>query len=58
MGAEKLYSKEEAAELLHISPLTLEGWLRKGKIVGVKVGRKWCVSEPDLQAFIDKNRQA
>jgi len=56
LTAEKLYTKNEAAALLHVAPLTLERWLREGKIVGVKVGRKWCVADSDLQAFIEKNR--
>jgi excisionase family DNA binding protein len=55
--AEKLYSVEEAAEALGISPLTLGDWLRAGKIIGTKIGRKWRITESDLQAFIDKNRQ-
>ena len=58
MTAEKLYSVEEAAEALGISPLTLGDWLRAGKIIGTKIGRKWRITESDLQAFIDKNRRA
>ena len=57
MTAEKLYSVEEAAGALGISPLTLGDWLRAGKIIGTKVGKKWRITESDLQAFIDKNRQ-
>lgn len=57
MTAEKLYSVEEAAELLGISPLTLANWLRAGKITGTKIGRKWRITDSDLQAFIEKNRQ-
>ena len=52
-----LYTVEEAAEKLKISPLTLGNWLRAGKIIGTKVGRKWRITENDLQAFIDKNRR-
>jgi len=57
LTAEKLYSVEEAAELLGISPLTLGNWLRAGKITGTKIGRKWRITDSDLQAFIEKNRQ-
>ena len=55
--AEKLYSVEEAADTLGISPLTLGDWLRGGKIVGTKIGRKWRITESDLQAFIDAGRR-
>jgi len=55
--AEKLYTVEEAAEALGISPLTLGNWLRAGKITGTKIGRKWRITESDLQSFIEQNRQ-
>ena len=55
---ERLYSVEEAAEAMGISPLTLGDWLRAGKIVGTKIGRKWRITESDLQAFIDAGRRA
>ena len=54
---ERLYSVEEAAEAMGISPLTLGDWLRAGKIVGTKIGRKWRITERDLQAFIDAGRR-
>ena len=57
MTAEKLYTVEEAAEALGISPLTLGNWLRAGKITGTKIGRKWRITESDLQSFIEQNRQ-
>ena len=54
---DQLYSVEEAAGTLGISPLTLGDWLRAGKIVGTKIGRKWRITERDLQAFIDAGRR-
>ena len=48
MTAEKLYTKEEAADILKISPKTLGDWLRAGKIRGVKVGRLWRIPETAL----------
>ncbi len=57
MTAEKLYTVEEAAEALGISPVTLGDWLRAKKITGTKIGRKWRITESDLQAFIERNRQ-
>ena len=57
VGVEKLYTQEEAAELLHVSPVTLGKWLRARRITGTKIGKKWAVAESDLQTFIDENRQ-
>mgnify|MGYP001180651001 CR=1 FL=1 len=57
MTAEKLYTIEQAAEFLAISPATLGDWLRAKKITGTKIGRQWRITDSDLQAFIEKNRQ-
>lgn len=54
---DRLYSVAEAAAVMGISPLTLGDWLRAGKIVGTKIGRKWRITESDLQAFIDAGRR-
>lgn len=50
---EKIYTPEMAAELLHVSPLTLRSWLRIGRLNGVKVGRQWRIRESDLKAFLE-----
>ncbi len=52
MGAEKLLTIEDAAKALIVKPETLRGWLRTGKIKGVKVGRLWRIRESDLEAFL------
>lgn len=57
MAAEKLYTVQEVSEVLGVSPLTLGKWLRAKKIVGTKMGKLWRITESDLQAFIEKNRQ-
>lgn len=44
-----MYSTEQAAEILEISPLTLTKWLRVGKIRGVKLGRVWRIPESALE---------
>jgi acetyl-CoA synthetase len=46
--AEKLYTVEEAAAEIKISPQTMAKWLRAGKIRGVRVGRLWRVPESAL----------
>jgi len=48
VAAEVLYTKEQAAEILNVSPLTLGNWLRSGKIRGVKLGRVWRIPESAL----------
>ena len=48
----ELLTAEQAAATLQLSPKTLKGWLRAGKLTGCKIGRQWRVREMDLEAFI------
>ena len=50
----KTYTAEEVAEMLHTTPRTVWGYIRKGKLKGHKVGRAWQVFEKDLKSFIEK----
>jgi excisionase family DNA binding protein len=47
-----LLTVEQAAATLQLSPKTLKGWLRAGKLTGCKIGRQWRVREVDLKTFI------
>ena len=49
---EKLYSVEEAAELLRLSHWTIWSWLKTGKIRGAKVGDRRVIRESELQRLI------
>jgi site-specific DNA recombinase len=50
---EKLLTPEEVAERVQVAHLTVMGWLRKGKLKGVKAGRFWRIRERDLEAFLE-----
>ena len=57
MSAEKLLTTETVAKVLLVKPDTLRGWLRTGKIKGVKVGnRLWRVRESELEAFLRESK--
>ena len=49
---ERLYSVDEAAELLRLSHWTIWGWLKKGKLRGAKVGGRRVIRESELQRLI------
>ena len=54
---EKLFSPEEVAEQLGVTPNTVRTWLRDGSLKGIKLGKKiWRVNETELQEFL--NREA
>jgi excisionase family DNA binding protein len=54
---EELFTVEQAAAILQLSPKTLKDWLRAGKLTGCKVGRLWRVKPADLEAFIQASRR-
>jgi excisionase family DNA binding protein len=54
---EKIYTPEMAAEMLHVSTLTLRKWLRGGQLTGVKVGRQWRIRESDLELLLDHSQR-
>jgi excisionase family DNA binding protein len=49
---ERLYSVDEAAELLRLSHWTIWGWLKAGKLRGAKVGGRRVIRESELQRII------
>jgi excisionase family DNA binding protein len=53
---EKLLTPEEVAEKLSIKFRTVHGWLRTGKLKGVKVGRLWRIREEDLEEFVKNDK--
>jgi excisionase family DNA binding protein len=48
----ELLTLEEAAAKVKVKSRTLHGWLQKGKLGGVKVGKQWRVPAENLEAFI------
>ena len=50
---EPLYTPEEVAELLRVSPRTVQRWLAQGKLQGVKVGRLWRIPKASLDRFLE-----
>lgn len=49
---ERLMTRQQVAERLNVSLVTVGRWLREGKLKGVKAGRQWRVKENDLQEFL------
>ena len=49
----KLYSVEDLAKILPITPLTIRKYFKKGKIKGHKIGRNWYITKENLEAFLE-----
>lgn len=59
MIVEKLLTPTEVAEILNLSVRTIKGWLREGKLKGVKIGTRgdWRIIERDLEEFIQQKEE-
>jgi len=53
----ELYSVRELEKILPITPLTIRAYIRKGLIIGRKVGVNWYVKKQDLEAFLEGDRE-
>ena len=52
------YTVEQAAAALCLDRDTLRRWLRAGRIGGFKAGTDWRLTQADLDAFIERNRNS
>ena len=48
---EQLYSAEEAAQILGLQVRTVRGYLRDGRLPGVRIGKQYRIARVDLEAF-------
>lgn len=49
---EVFLTPDEAAQRLKVQARTVRGWIKTGKLPGVKLGRIWRISESALNEFI------
>jgi len=58
MNLANLYTPEEVAKRLKVSRRAVYQWLTSGKLVGMKAGQGWRISEEDLLAFMKSSRES
>jgi len=51
----KVYTPDEVAEILKVTPATIRDMLRKGKLKGTQIGRHWRVTEEEIRRFLEEN---
>lgn len=51
---QNIYTIDETAKLLKVDNKTVESWLRKGFLKGVKLSRFWRIRENDLEQFVNE----
>ncbi len=53
IGGITFYTLKELAEKMNTTPVTLQRYLRQGKIKGNKIGVKWHVTEDSVREFLE-----
>ena len=51
----KLYEVEDLVRMMRLSRVTVQAYLRAGRIRGVKIGKRWHVTESNLKDFLSGN---
>jgi len=51
-GKGKLYTKEEAAEILHVSPITVHRQIKAGKLGFYRLGARVLISPRHIDDFL------
>lgn len=55
---ERLLTTKEVAEILRISPRTVERLLKRGELKGIRFGRWWRIPPSEVKSFIQKKLEA
>ena len=50
----KVYTSDEVADICRVSVFTVREWIKAGKLVGVKRGRGYHITEADLKKFLEE----
>lgn len=53
----KLYNLEETAALLDTTERTILTYLKKGKLKGQKIKKRWMISEENIRNFLHNKPQ-
>lgn len=53
-GKEKLFTKEEAAEILHVSPITVHRQIKAGKLGFYRLGSRVLISPRHIEDFLSR----
>ena len=55
-GNSNLLTPEQVADILQVHVLTIYGYIRRGKLNAVRLGRCYRIIPEDLARFIESNR--
>lgn len=47
-----MLTTDEVAHITRVTPATVRNWLRRGLLIGVKLGKFWLIEMDELQKFL------
>lgn len=50
------YTLPEVAKMLNVTPQTIRGYVKKGKLKGKRIGRPILIAEENLREFLELNK--
>ena len=53
IGDIKLYSVKDLHDALGVNERTIRDWFNKGRLIGVKIGTEWNITEENLKRFLN-----
>lgn len=52
LDVDGVYEVKEIAHLLHVTPHTVNKWIREDKLRAVKIGNRYTILGEDLKAYL------
>lgn len=53
---EEVFTVEEVAKYLKVTPTTIYRMLEDGRLTGFKIGASWRIRESDITAYIERSQ--
>jgi len=53
IAGKELYTTDELVKLIPLSLISIQSYLRKGKIKSIRIGKRYFVSKKNLKKFLD-----
>ena len=51
----KFYTIQETAEALRVTPQTVRAYIKRGKLIGQRIGRPILITESNLKEFLKES---
>jgi len=56
IGKKQFYNVEALSKMLKIPPETVRKYINRGRLKAIKIGKRYLVSEENLQKFLDGDK--